>query len=73
MVMHLVSGASQEIAVDTRNTPVGTIRKPYKVKEYADEKRLSLNGVYKMIARGEIPHERFGRSIRIPRRANGDK
>ena len=29
--------------------------------------RLSLSMVYAMIARGEIPHERFGRSIRIPR------
>lgn len=41
--------------------------KPYKVKEFAALADLSLNAVYEMIRRGELPHVRFGRSIRLPR------
>jgi len=30
---------------------------------------LSRNGVYDLLRRGEIPHRRFGRIIRIPKTA----
>ena len=58
--------------MDNRDTSIRTMRKPYKVKEYAERAGLSPNGVYQMIARGEIPAVRFGRAIRIPAEA-GDK
>jgi excisionase family DNA binding protein len=43
--------------------------KPYTVKEFADAARLSLNAVYVMIRRNEVPAVRFGRAIRLPRDA----
>jgi excisionase family DNA binding protein len=36
------------------------------VKECATELRLSLATVYEMLAKGELPHMRLRRSIRIP-------
>lgn len=36
------------------------------VKECAQELRLSLATVYEMLAKGELPHMRLRRSIRIP-------
>lgn len=44
-------------------------RTPYTVKEFAQLGRLSLNAVYMMIRRGEVPAVRFGRAIRLPREA----
>jgi excisionase family DNA binding protein len=43
--------------------------KPYTVKEFAGEARLSVNAVYEMIRRGDVPAVRFGRAIRLPREA----
>ena len=40
---------------------------PYMVHEVAELIRVSPNAVYLMIARNELPHVRFGRSIRLPR------
>ena len=40
---------------------------PYTVKEFATLSRLSLNAVYEMIRRKEVPAVRFGRAIRLPR------
>ena len=48
----------------SRGTP-----RPYKVKEFADLADLSLNAVYELVRRGEIPAVRFGRAIRLPREA----
>lgn len=39
------------------------------VPEAAELLRLSRNGTYELIARGEIPSIRLGRSIRVPRSA----
>jgi excisionase family DNA binding protein len=30
---------------------------------------LSRSGIYRMITRGELPHVRLGRSVRVPQRA----
>jgi excisionase family DNA binding protein len=45
----------------------GTPLRPYKVKEFADLADLSLNAVYQMIARGQLPAVRLGGAIRLPR------
>jgi excisionase family DNA binding protein len=50
----------------------GEVKKPFKVKEYADLARVSPNAVYELVRRGELPAVRFGRAIRIPREA-GEK
>lgn len=42
------------------------VRRPYTVKEFAAKARLSLNAVYEMIRRGEVPAVHFGRAIRLP-------
>lgn len=39
------------------------------VSEVQERLRLSRNGVYDAIARGEIPSIRFGRRILVPRAA----
>ena len=46
-----------------------TAEKPYKIKEFAEMADLSLNAVYTMVREGKIPSVRFGRAIRLPRRA----
>lgn len=48
------------------------VKKPFKVKEYAELARVTPNAVYEMVRRGEVPFVRFGRAIRIPREA-GEK
>ena len=39
------------------------------VREAAEALGIGLNSAYEAIARGEIPHIRIGRSIRVPRTA----
>jgi excisionase family DNA binding protein len=39
------------------------------VEELAAWLRLGRNTAYEIVRRGEIPHVRFGRSIRIPKTA----
>ena len=41
--------------------------KPYTVREFAALADLSLNAIYAMVARNELPAVRFGRAIRLPR------
>jgi excisionase family DNA binding protein len=53
---------------DSQETTERTL-KPYTVKEFASNARLSLNAVYAMIDRGELPAVHFGRAIRLPRDA----
>lgn len=45
------------------------------VREVCRIKRLSRNAVYEMVRRHEIPHEHYGRAIRIDRDAlrRGDR
>jgi excisionase family DNA binding protein len=67
----------------TTALPVGAAgqpssKAPYTVKEVAGVLRLSLNAVYEMIRRDELPAVRFGRAIRLPRekidaRVRGDE
>jgi excisionase family DNA binding protein len=45
-----------------------SVDRPYTVKEFAEASRLSLNAVYEMIRRGELPAVHLGRSIRLPRK-----
>jgi len=43
-----------------------TVKKPYKVGEFARLADLSPNAVYELVRRGELPSVRFGRAIRLP-------
>lgn len=52
---------------DSQNLPA-----VLKVKELANFLRMPLGRTYDLIARGEIPCVRFGRSIRIPRKVVED-
>lgn len=38
-------------------------------EEFAARVRISRNSMYERLRRGEIPHMRLGRTIRIPKRA----
>ena len=38
----------------------------YTVDEVAQKLRIGRNTVYELVARGDIPHIRFGNTIRIP-------
>jgi excisionase family DNA binding protein len=38
-------------------------------EEFAAQIRVSRNTMYELLRRGEIPHVRFGRLIRIPKTA----
>lgn len=42
---------------------------PYTVKEFAEKARLTQNAVYQFVREGKLPSVRFGRAIRLPRRA----
>jgi len=54
--------------IGARGIMSGTLEKPFTVKEFAKAADVSLNHVYNMIKRGEVPSVRLGCSIRIPRR-----
>ncbi len=64
--MGVAMGRTETVNGDRLVTPA---LKPYTVKEFAGEARLSLNAVYEMIRRGDVPAVRFGRAIRLPREA----
>jgi excisionase family DNA binding protein len=45
------------------------IAETYTVEEAAERLGISRGAAYEAVKRGEIPSRRFGRSIRVPRKA----
>ena len=54
---------------ETRDAETATPARVLTVKEVQHELKLSKNGVYEAIGRGEIPSIRIGRKILVPRSA----
>ena len=52
-----------------RRTPVDDLPEFLSPQEFGAYLGLSRSLVYELLRRGEIPHRRFGRCIRIPRSA----
>jgi excisionase family DNA binding protein len=53
----------------TRSTPYEDLPEYLTPEECRTYLALSRNGIYDLLRRGEIPHRRFGRIIRIPKTA----
>ena len=64
MVRFCVTSVNQEVKIVTDDDV-----EVYTPREARRILRLSHNGIYQAIKRGEIPHIRFGEKIAIPRRA----
>jgi len=53
----------------TRFTPFEELPDPMRVEEFAAKADIGIGTVYRMVERGELPVQRYGRLIRIRREA----
>lgn len=60
--------ADQKVSVPP-TTPYENLPEYLSPEEFGAYLRLSRNTTYELLRRGEIPHKRYGRTIRIPKSA----